>query len=141
VTSHQSMRQAARRSALDAQAVLRRELAHRERRLEGLAVAVLTTLGERDGSGPRHGEVRRGCAADNDCRGGPVAAAGGRVVRQWAPLRCGRCLGYANTRTTHQAAAADERPTHAPPGHSNSDQAATLVGAAAAALCIQLDGG
>jgi hypothetical protein len=41
---------------------------------------------------------------------------------------------------TRQAAAADERPTHAPPGHSNSDQAATLVGAAAAALCIQLDG-
>jgi hypothetical protein len=29
---------------------------------------------------------------------------------------------------------------HAPPGHSNSDQAATLVGGAAAALCIQLDG-
>jgi hypothetical protein len=57
-----------------------------------------------------------------------------------APLRCGRCLGYANSRTTRRAAAADERPTLAPPGHSNSDQSATLVGAAAPALCLQLDG-
>ena len=50
MTSHQSVRQAARRSALDAQAVLRKERADRERRLEGLAVAVLTALGERDGA-------------------------------------------------------------------------------------------
>ena len=33
--SQQSVRQAARRSALDAQAVLRKERANRERRLEG----------------------------------------------------------------------------------------------------------
>ena len=46
--SQQSVRQAARRSALDAQAVLRKERADRERRVEGLAVAVLTALGERD---------------------------------------------------------------------------------------------
>ena len=46
--SQQSVRQAARRSALDARAVLRKERAERERRLEGLAVAVLTALGERD---------------------------------------------------------------------------------------------
>jgi hypothetical protein len=46
--SQQSVRQAARRSALDARAVLRKERANRERRLEGLAVAVLTALGERD---------------------------------------------------------------------------------------------
>jgi hypothetical protein len=46
--SQQSVRQAARRSALDAQAVLRKERADRERRLEGLAVAVLTALGEPD---------------------------------------------------------------------------------------------
>ena len=46
--SQHSMRQAARRSALDAQAVLRKERADRERRLEGLAIAVLTALGERD---------------------------------------------------------------------------------------------
>jgi uncharacterized protein HemX len=44
----QRVRQAARRSALDAQAVLREERADRQRRLEGLAVAVLTALGERD---------------------------------------------------------------------------------------------
>jgi hypothetical protein len=48
VMCQQSVRQAARRSALDAQAVLRKERADRERRLEGLAVAVLTALGERD---------------------------------------------------------------------------------------------
>jgi hypothetical protein len=44
----QSVRQAARRVALDAQAVLRKERADRERRLQALAVAVLTALGERD---------------------------------------------------------------------------------------------
>jgi hypothetical protein len=48
VMTQQSVRQAARRSALDAQAVLRKERADRERRLERLAVAVLTALGERD---------------------------------------------------------------------------------------------
>jgi hypothetical protein len=46
--SQQSVRQAARCSALDAQAVLRKERADRERRLEALAVAVLTAFGERD---------------------------------------------------------------------------------------------
>ena len=46
--TQQSVRQAARRAALDAQAVLRKERADRERRLEGLAVAVLTAIGERD---------------------------------------------------------------------------------------------
>jgi hypothetical protein len=48
VISQQSVRQAARRSALDARAVLRKEWADRERRLEALAVEVLTALGERD---------------------------------------------------------------------------------------------
>ena len=48
--SQQSVRQAARRSALNAQAVLRKERADRERRLEGLAVEVLTALGERAGA-------------------------------------------------------------------------------------------
>jgi hypothetical protein len=46
--SQQSVRQAARRSALHAQAVLRKQRVDRERRLEGLAVEVLTALGERD---------------------------------------------------------------------------------------------
>ena len=46
--SQQWVRQAARRLALDAQAVLREERADRQRRLESLAVAVLTALGERD---------------------------------------------------------------------------------------------
>jgi hypothetical protein len=46
--SQQAVRQAARRSALDAQAVLRKERAGRKRRLERLAVGVLTALGERE---------------------------------------------------------------------------------------------
>jgi hypothetical protein len=46
--SQQSVRQAARRSPLDAQAVLRKERADRERRFEALAVAAVTALGERD---------------------------------------------------------------------------------------------
>jgi hypothetical protein len=46
--SQQSVRQAARRSALDAQAGLRKAAGRRERRLEGSAVEVLTALGERD---------------------------------------------------------------------------------------------
>jgi hypothetical protein len=59
--SQQSVRQAARRSALDARAVLRKESADRERRLEALAVDVLTALGERDGA-VRDAEQRAGCA-------------------------------------------------------------------------------
>ena len=46
--SQQSVRQTARRSALDAQAARRKERADRERRLEALAVVVLTALRERD---------------------------------------------------------------------------------------------
>jgi hypothetical protein len=57
--SQQSVRQAARRSALDAQAARRRERADRERRLEALAVAVLTALGERDGA-VKDAELRAG---------------------------------------------------------------------------------
>ncbi len=48
--SQQSVRQRARRSALDAQAVLHKERAERKHRLEGLAVEVMTALGERDGA-------------------------------------------------------------------------------------------
>ena len=61
--SQQSVRQAARRSALDAQAILRNERADRERRLEALAVAVLTALGERDLS-----SVTLNCALGKRCR-------------------------------------------------------------------------
>lgn len=46
--ANQSARQAARRSALDAQARMRAERAERERRRSGLAVAVVTALAERD---------------------------------------------------------------------------------------------
>ena len=59
--SQQSARQAARRSALDAQAVLHKERADRERRLKAFAVAVLTALGERDAA-VRDAERRAGRA-------------------------------------------------------------------------------
>jgi hypothetical protein len=61
VMSQQLVRQAARRSALDAQAVLRKERTDREHRLEALAVAVLTALGERDAL-VRDAELRAGQA-------------------------------------------------------------------------------
>jgi hypothetical protein len=57
--SQQSVRQAARRSALDAQPVLRKQRADRERRLAGLAVEVLTALRARDGA-VRNAERRAG---------------------------------------------------------------------------------
>jgi hypothetical protein len=57
--SQHSVRQAARRSALDAQAALRKDRADRERRLEGLAVHVLTALGGRDAA-VRDAERRAG---------------------------------------------------------------------------------
>src|SRR5450631_3407340 len=44
----QSIRQAARRAALDAQSERRRQRAEREKRLEDLAVRVLVAVGERD---------------------------------------------------------------------------------------------
>jgi hypothetical protein len=59
VPSHQSLRQAAQRSALDAQAVLRKERADPERRFEGPAVAVLTALGDAtERSATRRGATR-----------------------------------------------------------------------------------
>jgi transposase len=59
--SQQSVSQAVRRSALDAQSVRRKGRAQRERRLEGLAVEVMTGLRERDAA-VRDAE-RRACAA------------------------------------------------------------------------------
>ena len=59
--SQRSMRQAARRSALNAQAGLRKQRADRERRLEALAVEVLTALGERAGA-VQDAELRAGGA-------------------------------------------------------------------------------
>lgn len=44
----QSIRQTARRKALDAQATLRAQRAERERRLSALGVAVMVAIGERD---------------------------------------------------------------------------------------------
>jgi hypothetical protein len=54
-------RQAAQRSVLEIQVALRRERADRERRLEALAITVLTALGERDAL-VRDAELRTGQA-------------------------------------------------------------------------------
>ena len=85
--SQQSVRQAARRSALDAQAVLRKERADRERRLEGLAVNVLTALGERDGAvrdtERRAGEALQTMTIDE----GLSLREAVDVVREWRPYR------------------------------------------------------
>jgi hypothetical protein len=48
VVGKQTVRQAARRAASQVQARYRRERVERDRRLERLAVEVLTALGERD---------------------------------------------------------------------------------------------
>ena len=123
--SQQSVRQSARRSALDAQAVLRKQRADRERRLEGLAVAVLTALGERDARGPRHGKARRAALQTmTEDEGLSV-----REAVEWCgsgALRCGRSPGCANLRTTRGVAMADTRACIDRLGHSLSHRAATL---------------
>ena len=111
--SQQSVRQAARRSALDAQAALRKERADRERRLEGLAVEVLTALGERDAV-VRDAERRAGQALQTmtDDEGLSV-----REAVDWCGsggVTCGRSAGYANLCTTRLASAADKRALHRP---------------------------
>jgi hypothetical protein len=63
--SWQSATQAARRSAFNAKAVLRKERNDREGPLEALAVAVLTALGERDARRRRRAACQSS-AADND---------------------------------------------------------------------------
>ena len=91
--SQQSVRQAARRSALDAQAARRRERADRERRLEALAVAVLTALGERDGAVKdaerRAGEALRAMSEDEglSVREAVEWCGTGMTVREVARLR------------------------------------------------------
>jgi hypothetical protein len=77
--SQESVRQAARRSALDAQALLRNECADRGRRLEGLAVIVMTALGECAAAG-RRAAGRRGATGDDRDDGlsvSPAAASSG----------------------------------------------------------------
>jgi hypothetical protein len=77
--SQESVRQAAPRSALDAQALLRNECADRGRRLEGLAVIVMTSLGECAAAG-RRAAGRRGATRDDRDDGlsvSPAAASSG----------------------------------------------------------------
>ena len=77
--SQESVRQAAPRSALDAQALLRNECADRGRRLEGLAVIVMTALGECAAAG-RRAAGRRGATRDDRDDGlsvSPAAASSG----------------------------------------------------------------
>jgi hypothetical protein len=69
-------------SALDTQAVLRKERADRERRLEALAITVLTALGERDAlvrdTEQRAGQALRTMTDDE----GFVGMGSARLVRQ-----------------------------------------------------------
>ena len=57
----QSVRQTARRAALDAQAQIRAERVERDKRLSALGVTILVALGERDQQVARH-EERAGAA-------------------------------------------------------------------------------
>jgi hypothetical protein len=91
--SQQAVRQGARRSALAAQAVLRKERADRDRRLDGMAVVVLTALGVRDAlvrdAEPGAGQV---LLAMTDCEGLSVREAvewcgSGVTVREVTRLR------------------------------------------------------
>ena len=91
--SQESVRQAARRSALDAQAARRKERVDLERRLEGLAVEVLTAIGERDGAvrdaERRAGEALRTMTVDEGLSVREAAdwCGGGVTVREVARLR------------------------------------------------------
>ena len=105
--SQQSMRQAARRPALDAQAARRRERVDRERRLERLAVAVLTALGDRNRAvrdvKRRAGEALR---VITDDEGLSVPEASDRAA---AASQCGRSPGCALWRTSLRSAVHGER--------------------------------
>jgi hypothetical protein len=91
--SQQSVRQSARRSALDAQAVLRKLRADRERRNEDLAVEVLIAVGERDGAVQdavlRAGEALRAMTVDEglSIREAADWCGGGVTVRDVSRLR------------------------------------------------------
>ena len=119
--SQQSVRQAARRWALDAQAVLRKKRADRERRLEGLAVAVLTALAERDAVvGDAERRAGQALVTMTDEEGLSL-----REAVEWCGS--GRPYGAGGVSATPARArpARRQRPmsaTHPPPGHSNSDQ-------------------
>jgi hypothetical protein len=130
--SQQSVRQSARRSALEAQAVRRKERADRERRLEGLAVAVLTALGECDGA-VRDGERRAGEALDDDGRRGLVSARGRRVVRQ-------RRQGAEGDSAAPPGGRAVGRRRMSPPRASAAGLAAPPGGGRASGACANLAG-
>ena len=90
--SQQSVRQAARRSALDAQAVLRKVRADRKRWLEDLEVEVLIALGEREAvqdAELRAGEALRVMTVDEGLSVREAAdwCGGGVTVRDVTRLR------------------------------------------------------
>ena len=113
--SQQSVRQAARRSALDAQGARRKERADRERSLEGLAVEVLTALGERDGavrdSERRPGEALRTMTETRACpsvrRSSGVVAASHREISRLRRLDGGQQDGAPRATRRMSAAGLD----------------------------------
>ena len=86
--TQQSVWQAVRRSALDAQAALRTDRADRERRLEGLAAAVLTALGERDALvREASGALVGRCWRCSPCFCGSRSTKGGSILERFRVLR------------------------------------------------------
>ena len=125
--------QSVRRSALDARAVLRRQRADRERRLEGLAVTVLTALGERDGA-VRDAERRAGQALQTMTEDEGLSV---REAVEWCGSGCLAVRGQPVTPTCARPASR-QRPISVRCigrlGHSLSHQSGNPVGVAAAAL-------
>ena len=113
--SQQSARQAARRSALDAQAVLRKERADRERRLEALAVAVLTALGERDAlvrdAERRAGQALRTMTDDEglSLREAVDWCGSGVTVREYNPVAAARQRSPGRSRRARRTSARQGR--------------------------------
>lgn len=121
----QSVRQAARRAALEAQSTRRRERVERDRRLEAMAVRVLVAVGERDAA-----------VADADRRAGAalrrMTDQEGLSVReavQWCGARISTREAARLRRlaeTTHVEAAPPANQKNAPPGNAGESASRTL---------------
>jgi hypothetical protein len=113
--SHQSIRQAARRRALDVQSRQRRERAERGKRLEALAVQVLTAVGERDAA-----------VADTESRAGQALAmmteAEGLSLRE-AVQWCGEEIGLSEAKRLRRIGDQDHQAGEPEPGYSEGAEA------------------
>ena len=124
-----SVRQAARRAALDAQAKLRASRQERDKRLAVSATEVLIALGERDAAVTEY-EIRAGAALrqlldDEDLTPAEVTQWCGPslTVREIARLRR---LGDEPPRSRRNSERAQQRASRAPMGGSTTERTATL---------------